>query len=495
MYCENEVRKVRKDGSMIWVRERIQLILDEQGNPTEMNVICRDITERKRAEQQLEQNAFYDALTGLPNRVLFMDRLEQTLERSKRQEDYLFAVLFLDLDRFKVINDSLGHGFGDRLLRAIARRLETCLRPTDTAARLGGDEFTVLLEISDISDALRIAERIKRELSLPFNLNGQEVFTGASIGITINTDGYSEPEDLLRDADLAMYRAKELGKGRYEMFDGTMLEQALTRLQLETELRQAIEHQQFRVYYQPIVAFDTGRLVGFEALVRWQHPQRGLLYPNEFLLVAEETGLISLIDRWLLRQACSQTRQWQERFSDSANPDETLLISVNLSSAQFRQPELSATIRKMLLETHLDARSLKLEITEKIIIANESSAVDTLTQLRNLGLQIYIDDFGTGYSSLGRLSRLPIDGVKIDGSFVSQMGVEKNLEIVELMITVAQKLAVSVTAEAVETAEQYAQLRRLHCDYGQGNFFSPPLDAEAAKTLLTSSLSGQPTDV
>ena len=494
LYCENEVRKIRKDGSTIWVRERCQLILDEQGNPTVLNVICRDITERKRAEQQLEQNAFYDALTGLPNRVLFMDRLEQTLERSKRQEDYLFAVLFLDLDRFKVINDSLGHGFGDRLLKAIARRLETCLRPTDTAARLGGDEFTVLLEISDISDALRVAERIRRELSLPFNLNGQEVFTGASIGITLNTDDYSEPEDLLRDADLAMYRAKELGKGRYEMFDGTMLEQALTRLQLETELRQAIEHQQFRVYYQPIIAFDTGRLVGFEALVRWQHPQRGLLYPSEFLLVVEETGLISLIDQWLLRQACSQTRQWQEQFSDSVNPDETLLISVNLSSAQFRQPELSATIHTILQETHLDARSLKLEITEKIIMANESSAIDTLTLLKNLGLQIYIDDFGTGYSSLGRLSRLPIDGLKIDGSFVNQMGVEKNLDI-ELIIAVAQKLAVSVTAEGVETAEQLAQLRRLHCDYGQGNFFSPPLDAEAAETLLTSPLSGQPTDV
>ena len=487
LYCENELRKVRKDGSIIWVRERSQLILDQQGNPTAMNVICRDITERKRAEQQLEQNAFYDALTGLPNRVLFMDRLEQTLERSKRQEDYLFAVLFLDLDRFKVINDSLGHAFGDRLLRAIARRLETCLRPTDTAARLGGDEFTVLLEISDISDALRIAERIKRELSLPFNLNGQEVFTGASIGITLNTDDYSDPEDLLRDADLAMYRAKELGKGRYEMFDGTMLEQALTRLQLETELRRALEHQQFRVYYQPIVAFDTGRLVGFEALVRWQHPQRGLLRPNEFLLVAEETGLISLIDQWLMRQACFQTRQWQERFSDSANLDDALPISVNLSSAQFRQPELSAIIHKILQETHFNARSLKLEITEKIIMANEASAINTLTQLRNLGLQIYIDDFGTGYSSLGRLSRFLIDGLKIDRSFISQIGVnQKNLEIIELMITLAQKLAVSVTAEGVETAEQLAQLKRLHCHYGQGNFFSQPLDAEAAETLLTS---------
>ena len=445
-------------------------------------------SDRRQAEkalrdyaERLRYNAFHDALTGLPNRALFMDRLEHALEQGKRYQDHLFAVLFLDLDRFKVVNDSLGHILGDQLLIAIARRLEACLRPTDTIARLGGDEFTILLEgLSDISDTIRIAERIQAELTLPFNLGGQEVFTTASIGIALSATGYSQAEDLLRDADIAMYRAKVFG-ARYEIFNTTMHARAVARLQMETDLRRAIERQEFLIFYQPLVSLETGKITGFEALIRWQHPQRGLLSPAKFVPVAEETGLLSRIDQWVMGEACRQAQHWSEQIKS----DSPLSISVNISNKQFTQPNLIEQISQILQETSLEATCLKLEITENVIMENAQSAIAKLEQIKALGIKLAIDDFGTGYSSLGRLHNFPIDELKIDRSFVSKIGADEgNLEITETIVTLAQKLGVDVTAEGIETAEQLAQLRKLKCAYGQGYFFSRPLPSQAAEELI-----------
>jgi diguanylate cyclase (GGDEF)-like protein len=448
-------------------------------------------TERSQAEkalrdyaQRMKYNAFHDVLTGLPNRALFMNHLGRAVEHGKRYQDYLFAVLFLDLDRFKVINDSLGHRLGDQLLIATARRLESCLRPTDTIARLGGDEFIILLEnLSDISDTIRVAERIQTELKLPFELGGQEVFTTTSIGIALSATGHSQPSDLLRDADTAMYQAKVLG-ARYEIFNTSMHEKTVARLQMETDLRRAIERMEFLIYYQPLVSLITGRVTGFEALVRWQHPQRGLLSPAKFVLVAEETGLLSLIDQWVMREACRQTQQWSEQMP----LDLPLSISVNLANKHFTQPNLIEQISQILHETSLDASRLKLEITENVIMEIDQTATATLSQLKALGIRLAIDDFGTGYSSLSRLHRFPIDELKIDRSFVSKIGADKdNLEITETILTLAQKLGVDVTAEGIETTSQLAQLRDLKCTYGQGYFFSRPLSSQAAEALIIAS--------
>ena len=454
---------------------------NSQGNLTALRWLVRDMSERKQVEI-LRQHAFYDALTRLPNRALFMNRLEHAIKRLKRHKDYVFAVLFLDLDRFKVINDSLGHILGDQFLIAIANRLKAYLRPTDTAARLGGDEFTILLDsINDVSDAIKIAERIQQELALPIDLEGQEVFSTVSIGIALSATGYNQPEEILRDADMAMYRAKALGKARYEIFNTDMYATAMTRLQLETDLRRAIERQEFRVYYQPIVSLHNGKISGFEALVRWQHPERGLICPDSFIPVAEETGLIVSIGYWVLREACRQMQAWLV-YRDAASP---LKISVNLSQKQFFQPDLIQQILQILRQTELDICSLDLEITESVIMENDQLATTTISKLRHLGIQLSIDDFGTGYSSLARLHRFPINVLKIDRSFVSGMGSDQgNLEITETIVTLAHKLGVNVTAEGVETAEQLAHLRELKCEYGQGHFFSHPLDSEAAEALI-----------
>lgn len=478
---EIELRQVRKDGSIIWERQRGQLLLKEDGTPIELRLICRDITDGKQAEDDLRQNALHDALTGLPNRALFMDRLRQAVEHVKRQEDYLFAVLFLDLDRFKIINDSLGHLIGDQLLIAIAGRIKACLRPIDMVARLGGDEFTILLAgILEVSDALRIAERIQEELRLPFNLGGQEVFTTASIGITLSVTGYDDPENLLRDADTAMYQAKSQGSAQTEIFNPDMHVRAVTRLQLETDLRNALKDQEFRLQYQPIISLSTGRVVGFEALVRWQHPQQGQTLPSVFIPVAQETGLISQICEWVFREACSQMHSWQLQF-----PEIPLLVSLNLSDRQLAQPDLINQLSQILQNSSLAASSVRLELTEGAIMNGSTDAVSRLWQLRALGVQLSIDDFGTGYSSLGRLHKFPINGLKIDGSFVSQLGFDAgNLEIVSTIVTLAHRLGVDVTAEGVETAAQLALLRELKCEYGQGYFFSHPLDSEAAETLI-----------
>ncbi|MBD2740274.1 EAL domain-containing protein [Coleofasciculus sp. FACHB-1120] len=464
-------------GKVRWFQTTKKSLVSPDGKAQQVLGVSTDISDRKRVEDLLIYDAFHDKLTGLANRALFMDRLGHLVELTKRRQDYLFAVLFLDLDRFKVINDSLGHTIGDQLLVEIARKLQTCLRPGDTVARLGGDEFTILLEdIQDVSDATRVANQIQNELALPFNLNGQEVFTSASIGIAFNTTDYHQPEDLLRDADIAMYRAKALGRARHEVFDMTMHTRAVALLQLVTDLRQAVNRQEFLLHYQPIVSLSTGQITGFEALVRWQHPERGLISPAEFIPVAEETGLIVPIGWWVLREACRQMRVWQTQ---------QLTISVNLSSKQFTQPHLAPAIHQILEETGLDPGCLRLEITESAVMENAESAIATLLELKKLGVQIYIDDFGTGYSSLSYLHRFPIDTLKIDRSFVGRMSSDsENWEIVRTIITLAHNLGLDVIAEGVETAEQLAQLRTLQCEYGQGYFFSRPLDVVAVETLM-----------
>jgi diguanylate cyclase (GGDEF)-like protein/PAS domain S-box-containing protein len=441
-----------------------------------------DITKRRVAEDRMAHAALHDALTRLPNRALFIDHLQHAIARANRHEDYLFAVLFLDLDRFKLLNDSFGHVVADQLLVAIARKLELCVRPEDIVARLGGDEFTFLLDdIKDISDATRVANRIHKELAAPFNLSGQEVFTTASIGITLSSQRYDRPEDCLRDADTAMYRAKALGKARHAIFDKSMHERVMALLKLETDLRRALEREEFRLHYQPIVVLETGQITGFEALVRWQHPERGLVPPVEFIAVAEETGLIIPIGRWILREACRQMQNWQEQFSSNT----PLAISVNLSSKQFSQPDLIEQVKHILEETGLDARSLKLEITESVVMENAAAATVMLFQLLDLGVQLYIDDFGTGCSSLSHLHHFPFDTLKIDRSFVSRMSTEDgDLEIARTIVALAHSLHMEVMAEGVETAEQLAQLKVLNCEYGQGYLFSKPLEATAAGALL-----------
>ncbi len=447
-----------------------------------LTVILRDITERKQAEEQLQHIAFYDSLTELPNRALFMDRLEHVLQRAKRNQDCLFAVLFLDLDDFKLINDSLGHLAGDRLLKEIARRLRNCLRPSDTLARLGGDEFTILLEeLKNLEDAIKVAERIHNQLSLPFKLNSHEIFPNTSIGITLSTMGYDQPKEILRDADTAMYRAKTLGKGRYEVFDSYLHQSAVARLQLKNDLRRAIERQEFLIYYQPIRELATGRLTGFEALLRWQHPERGFVSPAEFIPVAEETGSIVPLGQWILSEACRQMKAWQEQLPTA----ESLKISVNLSGKQLTEAEFIEKINQILTQTGLDSRSLKLEITESTLMENVEVTTKMLRQLRARKINLSLDDFGTGYSSLSYLHRFPLNTLKIDRSFVSRMKAnDENSEIIRAIVTLAHTLGMDVTAEGVETQEQLEQLKLLRCEQGQGYLFSRPLNQKAAEALL-----------
>ncbi len=466
-YSELEIRVAERTAELVKANQKL----------------LNEITERKRVESQLLHLAFHDALTGLANRVAFMNRLKHAINYSKRHSDYLYAVLFIDLDRFKVINDSLGHLNGDQLLLAIASRLEICVRSIDTAARLGGDEFTILLEgIQDVSDAIKVAERIQKELALPFKLDGQEVFITASIGIALSsTVDYQHPEELLRDADTAMYRAKVLGRARYELFNSDMYADALARLQLETDLRRAIERKEFRVYYQPIVSLTSGSIIGFEALLRWQHPERGLLNPADFIPLAEETGLIFSIGKWALHEACRQMQVWRVCHRSKLLEK----ISVNLSVKQFSQPDLIEQIEQILHSTGLDAGTLILEITENAIVENGDKVTAAILQLREMGIELSIDDFGTGYSSLGGLYNFPISVLKIDRSFISLMGTNsKNLEIIEIIVTLAHKLGVDVLAEGVETKEQLLLLRKLNCQYGQGHFFSVPLNGSAAEALI-----------
>jgi diguanylate cyclase (GGDEF)-like protein/PAS domain S-box-containing protein len=480
---EAQHRMLHQGGEYRWVLTRGSAIWDEDGRAIRMAGFQTDITAWKQAEEKLVYEALHDTLTGLPNRIFLMERLRQALQLAERNKDYLFAVLFIDLDRFKVINDSLGHMIGDQLLIAISRRLSNCLRPSDTIARLGGDEFVILLaDVKDRDSATRIADRLQEELLLPFNLEGHEVFSAASVGIAFSSVGYDRPEDLLRDADIAMYRAKAHGRARYAIFHPGMHSKAVALLQIETDLRRAIDRHELQLHYQPIVSLRTRQITGFEALIRWAHPQRGMIPPGEFVPVAEETGLITPMGWWVLQESCRQMQQWHEQFP---NP-QPLTVNVNLSSKQF-SPYLVEQISQILEETKLPPQYLKLEITESILMENAESAVATLSQLKKLGTLLAIDDFGTGYSSLNYLHRFPIDTLKVDRSFISKVDVDgEQLAIARTIITLAWNLGMEVVAEGVETMKQLAQLRSLQCDYAQGFLFSSPLDVKAVEHLMRS---------
>lgn len=440
-----------------------------------------EISERQKIQQKLLHMASHDALTGLPNRVWFMDCLIQALERFKLDQTYKFAILFMDCDRFKMVNDSLGHLVGDHVLISVARRLQSCLRSSEVLARFGGDEFAIMMDrIEDIQIAINLAQKIQNSLTWPFHWNQQEIFLNASIGIVFSTPDYQEPEQLLRDADIAMYRAKGSHKS-YQVFDAFMRQNTQKRFQIETDLRLAIENQEFVLYYQPIISIKTGYISGFEALIRWQHPQQGFISPAAFIPIAEETGLIVPIGLWVLQEACTQFQSWRKQ--GWINSD--VKMSVNLSVKQFNQSTLIDQIDRILLKTTFDSRNLKLEITESAIMDNPELATNALEKLKQRSIQLSIDDFGTGYSSLSYLHRFPIDTLKIDRSFISRMGEQgENAEIVEAIITLAHHLNITVTAEGVETASQLAQLSKMGCEEVQGYFISKPLDGEAMGELL-----------
>jgi diguanylate cyclase (GGDEF)-like protein len=448
----------------------------------ETEALEQEISERALVEERLVHGAFHDALTGLANRALFMDRFERMIARAKRRSGHLAAVLFLDLDRFKLVNDSLGHLVGDQLLVCVADRLKKCLRKPDTLARLGGDEFIFLLDgLSSRIDASAFAERILTALAPPFQIMGREIFASASIGIAITRTGLDAPENVLRDADIAMYRAKFLGKQRYVVFAPELLEQAVGLLQLETDLKGALERHEFVVYYQPIVSLAGGELRGFEALVRWQHPKRGLLAPDLFIHAAEESGSILQLGAQVLNEATRQARVWHDTVRSARPPT----ISVNISARQFSDSRLVDIISKALADARLAAGYLHIEITESAIMANAETAAATLTELRAMGVEVQLDDFGTGYSSLGYLQRLPVDTLKIDRSFISMSGSGvSNPEIVRTITSLARSLSMTTTAEGIETIEQLEQLRSLNCTNGQGYYFSRPLDGAAATDLI-----------
>jgi len=433
-----------------------------------------------------------DPVTGLPNRLLFLDRLGRAIDRQKRHSQGQFAVLLLDLDRFKTINDSLGYAAGDQLLVMVAKRLEEGLRAEDlvvrygesqSLARLGGDEFAILLEdLKRASDATRVAHRLHATMKRSFQIEGHEIYATVSIGIALSATGYENPDDVVRDAEIAMHRAKAHGKARHEIFDSQMHARAMMRLRVETDLHQAIEKKEFVLHYQPIVRLQSGRVHGFEALIRWQKPGQGFVSPVDFIPIAEETGLIIPLGEWILNEACDQMRQWQNQFPDFG----PLLMSVNLSGKEFLQPGLVKRINHALQRTGLPAECLKLEITESVIMDNASEATTMLEQLRALGAQISIDDFGTGYCSLSYLHTFPLDVLKVDRSFVSRMSdTPTNAEIVRTIVVLAHNLGLEVIAEGVETETDVERLRALGCEYAQGYYFSRPLSAEQATEVLS----------
>lgn len=440
------------------------------------------VVERKRAEDQLIHDAFHDPLTGLPNRALFAERLARAVARGTRHRGQPFAVLFIDLDRFKLVNDSLGHLAGDALIVQVAARLGACLRADDTLARMGGDEFTILLDsVDDVNEAVRITERLMRALEQPFLIEGEQFYASASIGIATSPLGYESAEEMLRHADLAMYRAKTLGKGRYEIYDATMHERAVSRLALESSLRRALQNGEFVLHYQPVVLLETERIVGVEALVRWRKSESQLVYPAEFIGVAEETGMILFLGMWVLREACATMARWHKEFP--RNPP--LTISVNVSGRQFAQHDFVQHVGRVLADTGIDPEAVRLEITESITMVDSERTVAVLAQLRELGVRISIDDFGTGYSSLSYLHRFPLDILKIDRSFIAQLDRgEEGLQIVQTIMSLARNLGIEVVAEGTETSGHVEQLRALGCDFGQGYFFSKPLEAGALAALL-----------
>jgi PAS domain S-box-containing protein len=490
-----EYRIRHKDGSWRILESTSSAIVNAKGKTEKLVIVNRDISERKRAEELLAHNAFHDGLTNLPNRTLFLDRLQRALVLSKRHTDYKFAVLFIDIDEFKVFNDSLGHIVGDEVLVQIGKRLTASLREVDTIARpqqgqllrddtlarLGGDEYTILLEdVRNPSDAIRVAERLQGKLSNPFTVQGYEIVVHASVGIAFSTPTCAHAEDLLRDANIAMYRAKRAGKARCEVFDTAMHEGAVRRLELETELRKGLELGEFRTHYQPIVSLKSGRITGFEALTRWQRGER-LLAPAEFIAVADETGLIIPMNRLLLREACEQLRLWHVQFP----ADPQLSMSVNITSKEFAHPNLAKGISEILGETGLDPKYLQLEITETIAMREPEKASLVLAELKSLGVRLSVDDFGTGYSSLSRLQQFPVDSLKIDRAFISQMDTDaESHKIVQVIVMLAQTLGLATVAEGTETEEQVNMVKALDCGFAQGYYFSKPADRQAISDLL-----------
>jgi diguanylate cyclase (GGDEF)-like protein len=448
-------------------------------------LLNRENSQRKKTEDLLTRQAFYDSLTNLPNRALFIDRLRGSLERKKRHPDYSFAILFLDLDRFKVINDSLGHMIGDQLLSMLAQRLMKDIRSVDTIARFGGDEFAVLLEdTEEISVVYDIAERFHGEMRSPFLIFGREIFTTMSIGIVMsNTGDYKGPEELLRDADTAMYHAKERGKACHVVFDSTMHARATAALWVETELRRAVEQNDFVVYYQPIISLKENKITGFEALLRWRHVERGIITPSEFIMVAEETGLIIPLGERVIRESCRQLKEWQERFPSCRD----LTVSVNVSSKVFSQPDFFDFVKNILEETGLEGSCLRLEIVERTLIENAEPAAAIIKRFEALNVRFDIDDFGTGYSALNYLRYFPIKGLKIDGSFINALTFDKNnVAIVKTIIALGRDLGLDVIAEAIETVEQLDVFKDMKGEYAQGFYLFRPMDSEAAGNHLSS---------
>jgi predicted signal transduction protein with EAL and GGDEF domain len=474
--------------------------LSKPCDPVELKARLRAGERNLELQDKLVHDARHDPQTQLPNRARFLEKLGQCVEQAKRHADYKFAVLFVDIDRFKDVNDRFGHSVGDQLIVEVSRRLACSVRQensepqganseaprrplgTDTVARLGGDEFTILLDnIRDISDAIRVAERIQQKLSLPFSIGECDLVTGVSIGIAASAAGYSAAEDMLRDADTAMYRAKALGKSRYEICDPAMHRRAVSRLKLENDLLKALERNELRVHYQPIVSLQNFRIIGFEALVRWQRPDSGLTMPGEFIPVAEQTGLILPIGNWVLRESCRQIRDWNLQFPSGAS----FIVAVNVSGKQFATPGFVGGVEQILRETSLGPRNLKLELTESIAIKDVELTVAVLNKLKDAGVNVSIDDFGTGYSSLSYLQRFKFNTLKIDRSFVSQMDdILETRQIVQAIITLAHNMGMDVVAEGVETHTQASQLTSFACEYAQGYFFSKPLGQEAMLQLL-----------
>jgi diguanylate cyclase (GGDEF)-like protein/PAS domain S-box-containing protein len=488
VHLESEYRIKHKDGTYLWMLCRGLAVKDSRGEVVRMAGSQTDITARKKMEEQLIYDAFHDGLTGLPNRALFMDRLQTCIARKKRRGDYQFAVLFMDLDRFKNVNDSYGHLFGNQMLAEVANRLNRNLRLGDTFARFGGDEFAILLDdIANPGYAQLVAERVHRELSDPFEINKQHLFISVSIGIAAS-EGYNRAEDIVRDADIAMYKAKFNGRGCHMVFDEAMRKDVLGYLQLETDLRNALNNNEFMIYYQPIVSLDTNIIVGFEALIRWYHEKRGHIPSLEFIPLAEETGMIIPLGKWVLQEACRQIRIWQEQFPSTP----PLTVSINVSSKQLSNPDFVSEIKSVLGETGINPQSLKLEITESFLMEDEKIAM-VLSKLKEMDVQIHIDDFGTGYSSLSYINKYPISALKIDRSFIERMGIEgEDSEIVRAIVNLAHNLSMDVIAEGVEKGEHLPILKALNCKYVQGYFFSQPLNTKEAESLLIAARSDAP---
>jgi PAS domain S-box-containing protein/diguanylate cyclase (GGDEF)-like protein len=476
-----ETVNVRKDGSTFPVLLRSDVVRDSRGRPVGLVTCCEDVTERRELERQLLRSAFYEPVTGLPNRGLFTHRVELAVDRERRGEAD-FAVLAVALDRLQLVNDSLGRAAADELLQAVAGRLRECVRSDALLAHVARDEFAVLLdEIDGIAEPSRVAACLQEQLSRPFTVHGTEVFPGASVGIALSYTGYERAEDVLRDAAIALYRSRDARQGQYEVFDRDMHAQVMARLRMETDLRRALSRGEMRVHYQPIVSLASGRIAGFEALVRWDHPVEGMIQPDDFVPLAEETGLILPIGMWVLEEACRELRRWQ----DTHQGDEAPTMAVNLSARQFIQPDLVEQVQRVLRETGIEHGTLKLEITESVLMQHTDRVTETLHRLKALGVQLHIDDFGTGYSSLGYLHRLPLDALKIDRSFVSEAeGV--NLHLVRTIVALAHALGVAVITEGIESPQVLRELRELECEFGQGFLFSRPLASGDIEALVAS---------